>query len=258
MSREAVGCSFPFYNVKVTNKYIVEKFEKACKEFEQDMNTGNTPLFMALLFWCSVLMFFLDGYEIYHHPGDKFAYDVTLARANLLANKNERYQLKVCPTSRSPPSTPLLTHLRIPRCVPASLSTSYPYFINPTPPIMSTPIFPMSPPPAAARACLVSPRAQRLQLYVSHSAPKMFACYVKYSAPNTTSTTEALAPRGSSWDTAWMAYERFFKLKTGKDWTMRHYKWDTIKDAFVYTSPRQGEPQGMFLNDTTIPRLWLS
>ncbi|KAK4693793.1 hypothetical protein P7C71_g3669, partial [Lecanoromycetidae sp. Uapishka_2] len=149
---------------------IVEKFEKACKEFVQDMNT--------------------DGYEIYRHPHDKFAHDITLARANLLANKNQRYQLK------------------------------------------------------------------RIQLFVTHSTPKMFACFVKYSAPNAASTTEVLAPRGSSWDTAWAAFERFFKLKTGKEWSMRHVK-GTLEPGFVYTPPSDREPQGIFPDDLAVARGWL-
>lgn len=189
-----------------------------------------------------------DGYEIYRDPCDSFSYDLTLARANLLTNKNERYQLKVCPTSHTSPSTPL-PHLRIPSYIPASSLTSYPYFINPPCPIISTPIFPISPLPSAARACLVSPRAQRLQLYVSHGTPKMFACYVKYSAPNVTSTIEVLAPRGSSWELTWGAFEAFFKLKTRKEWSMRFLKWERggPANAFVYTPPRGGEPRGMFL-----------
>jgi len=74
----------------------------------------------------------------------------------------------------------------------------------------------------------------------------MFVCSVKYSAPNTISISEVLAPIGSSWETAWRAFELFFKLKTRKDWDMRFVKYDRGADAFVYTPPREGELRGMF------------
>ncbi|MCJ1272321.1 hypothetical protein MMC21_000107 [Puttea exsequens] len=139
----------------------MEQFEKGCTEFKEDMKT--------------------DGYEIYRDIYDNFAYDITLARANLLINENERYQLK---------------------------------------------------------------------LYTTHTAPKMFACFVKYSAPGNKSWSRVLAPTGSSWETAWAAFEQFFKLKTRKEWAMRFYKYEMGKEApsqeknFNYSSPAKGEPRG--------------
>ena len=171
-----------------------------------------------------------DGYEIYRDIYDNFAYDITLARANLLINENERYQLKVCRSSK--PSFPV-------HC------TSHP-----SPPVISSPIFPIQPSPSSVRARTHSPRAQRLQLYTTHTAPKMFACFVKYSAPGNKSWSRVLAPTGSSWETAWAAFEQFFKLKTRKEWAMRFYKYEMGKEApsqeknFNYSSPAKGEPRG--------------
>lgn len=87
---------------------LVKAFEKGCQDFQKEM--------------------FSDGYHVYRDP-TTFAYDITLARANLVSNKNERFHLKVpspFPLFPLPPPlihnqthtpTPLLTNtpaLRIP------------------------------------------------------------------------------------------------------------------------------------------------
>ena len=176
----------------------------------------------------------LDGYGIYQ-DSTSFKYDITLARANLLTNKNERYALKVCHPHHTPALVPLHK-----RKIDAHYTPNFP-------PIISTPIFPIFPPSPRPRARIVSPRAQRLQLYVSHATPKTFSCNVKYSSPGTAPKNEVLAPIGSTWETAWGAFQMFFKLKTKKDWDMRFLKCDLGAEAFVYTPPREGEPRGLFL-----------
>ncbi|KAL6715479.1 hypothetical protein ACLMJK_006440 [Lecanora helva] len=195
----------------------MEIFEKCCKEFEKDM--------------------FSDGYGIYQ-DSNQFNYDITLARANLLTNTNERYALKVCHSSYSSVD-PL--HKSI-----FDSQTACPFYS----PTISSPIFPMYPPSPRPRARIVSPRAQRLQLFVSHATPKTFACNVKYSSPGTEPVHEPLAPIGSTWDTAWAAFKAFFKLKTKKDWDMRFMKYDLGPEAFVYAPPREGQPQGLFMDNT--------
>jgi len=211
----------------------VEDFERSCKEFETDM-FSSTFLLIAFAFRIVPADLSLDGYGIYQ-DSTRFAYDITLARANLLTNNNERYALKVCFPPHNPPQAP--PHNRI---------------IDPNPdlahrPMISTPIFPMFLPSPRARARIVTPRAQRLQLYVSHATPKYFSCNVKYSSPGTAPTSKVLAPIGSTWETAWGAFEMFFKLKTKKDWDMRFIKCDLGTEAFGYTPPKEGEPRGMFL-----------
>lgn len=172
-----------------------------------------------------------ENYGIYHDTTN-FAYDITLARANLLTNQNSRYSLKVCsspPTSTSPST---LTNTR----------TS-------SPSIITTPLFPILPTSPAPRVRLHTPRAQRLQLYVSHATPKVFATYVKYSAPGEEAKIEQLAPIGSSWETAWGAFTLFFRLKTRKEWEGRFVRGGLGPDAFVYTPPKEGEPKGAWLED---------
>ncbi|KAL9633021.1 MAG: hypothetical protein Q9164_004947 [Protoblastenia rupestris] len=59
----------------------MQKFEKECKDLEQDV--------------------FSNGYHIYR-DSTTFAYDITLARANLCTNKNQRYSLKIYETHNTP------------------------------------------------------------------------------------------------------------------------------------------------------------
>lgn len=171
---------------------------------------------------------FPDGYHIYQDC-TKFNYDITLARTNLLINKNDRYALKVCyPSSSSAYTPPHKRHL--------------------TPdPIVTTPIFPIISLSPRARARIHSPRAQRLQLYESHATPKYYACYTKYSTPGQTPTNQMLAPIGSSWETAWDAFQEFFQLKTGMKWEERFVRMEMMGEAFTYTPPKVGQPRGMFL-----------
>lgn len=174
----------------------MEVFEQSCKDFEKEM--------------------FASGYHIYNDH-TKFAYDVTLARANLLQNRNERWTLKVC--------------------------KPYPHLPDP-PPIISTLLYPvirLSPRP---RAFLVSPLAQRLQLYESHATPKLYACSAKYSAHGKPEEVNVCAPIGSSFDTAFDAFKMFFKLKTGQCWNERLNKSKIGNELFSYTAPKQGEPRG--------------
>ncbi|MCJ1425716.1 hypothetical protein MMC29_003616, partial [Sticta canariensis] len=62
---------------KTVRKQTIQKgmkaFEKSCRDFQTEM--------------------FSDGYHVYH-DSTTFAYDITLARANLISNQNERYHLK--------------------------------------------------------------------------------------------------------------------------------------------------------------------
>lgn len=180
----------------------MENFEKGCKEFKEDM--------------------FSDGYHVYQDCTN-FNYDITLARTNLLVNKNDRFALKVCHPPHPPP------HKR---------------FLTPDP-IITTPLFPTVPLSPRARARIHCPRAQRLQLYESHAAPKYYACYAKCSSPGQAPTSEMLAPVGSSWETAWDAFQGFFRLKTGKMWEERFVRVKGGAEAFTYTPPREGQPRGL-------------
>lgn len=151
-----------------------------------------------------------------------FNYDITLARADLATNKNERYNLKVYGLSST--ATPLIT------------------------PIFSTPVFQSFPPLQLNRAFIRNARAQRLQLYESHSTPKLYACYSKYSAPKKQATPEMLAPIGSSFDLAYGNFKQFFLLKTLKQWDLRVGRQNMGPEAFLYFPPRGGETQGVMPN----------
>ena len=156
-----------------------------------------------------------DGYHIYRDP-TTFAYDITLARANLTTNKNQRYTLKVT----AEPSIPLI----------------------------STIIFPSFTPTRRPRVFIRHARAQRLQLYESNSIPKLYTCYTKYSAHDQSSAPEVLAPLGSSFELAFDVFKQFFRLKTHREWDDRLIKVKTVEEeAFVYTPPRGGVPKGMIL-----------
>ena len=172
-----------------------------------------------------ILIFKLDGYHIYHdHTG--FQYDITLARANLTTNKNQRYSLKVNSNPNPHPDPGLNT------------STTPFYF--------STPIFP-SFTPRSFGAPIRNPFAQRLQLYETHATPRLYACYSKYSAPDQRATVEMLAPVGSSFELAFDHFQKFFTLKTLKEWDQRLVKANMGDEAFVYAPPKEGEPQGLLL-----------
>ncbi|KAL2038152.1 hypothetical protein N7G274_009100 [Stereocaulon virgatum] len=200
----------------------LRKFEQSCKDHEKDMIDS--------------------GYGLYYDPSDSFPFDITLARANLLYDRNERYRLTVCH-----PASPQAQARTPPTSSPVSPPPSSPI------PVISTPIFPIRPPSTRARARLVSPRAQRLQLFVTHNVPKQYACSVTYSTPSAQTQSHILAPSGSTWELAWGTFSSFFKLKTGKDWALRFAKmsnvqiWEEgkIMKAFVYTPPKEGEPWGL-------------
>lgn len=147
-----------------------------------------------------------DGYHIYR-DSTGFSYDITLARADLTTNQNERYYLKVS-------------------------------LFRPIP----TPVFP-SFLPQGARAFIVRPRLQRLQLYETHTAPNMYATYVKYSSPGK-SATHVLCPTGSTFEMALSNFQAFFKIKTRKAWEQRLASVQVDEDAFIYTPPPVGQPKG--------------
>ena len=153
---------------------------------------------------------FSNGYHICRDP-DGFNYDITLVRANLVINKNERYQLKV----GLPLHTPLFPYVR-----------------------------------RRSRVPLVCPRAQRLQLFETHTEPMYYATFVKYSSPGATAK-EVLAPIGSSFSTAYDAFKKFFRLKTRREWDERLLKTPLPVEhgdkpaPFVYNPPADGEPNGI-------------
>ncbi|KAI9812887.1 MAG: hypothetical protein M1827_004405 [Pycnora praestabilis] len=73
-----------------------------------------------------------------------------------------------------------------------------------------------------ARFDILTNKNQRyyLKLYETHSHPHLYACYIKYTRPGKTGT-DMLAPLASLFSTAWNAFTKFFKAKTGKAWEMR-------------------------------------
>ena len=199
--------------------FSVKDFHKSCEEFEKDMYSSIGILSPPSMF--HELILYLDGYHIYH-DSTSFAYDVTLARADLITNKNKRYALKVNASPRY-----------------GTDSSS-----SPPPPASNIPIFPCVS-PRYARAFVRNPRAQRLQLYETHAVPHYYACYNKYSAPDQRATVEMLAPLLSTFELAFGNFKNFFKLKTGKEWDERLQKKDIGEDDFMYTIPKDGEPRGL-------------
>lgn len=171
--------------------------------------------------WLAYLVLSPGNYHIYLDE-TTYKYDVTLARVDLLTNKNERYMLKVCEPF------PRLHH-------PNS--------------IFSTPTFASIPLPFRPRAHIRRPNAQRLQLYESHGTPKLYACFEKYSAPGATTIASVLAPIGSSFDVAFDHFKKFFVLKTGMEWEDRLVETVTSKEKFVFVRPKVGQPKGVLLGD---------
>ena len=76
------------------------------------MHSSIPPCFLTS-YILGLTLTIIENYGIYHDTTD-FAYDITLARANLLTNKNSRYNLKVC---HPPPPPPLNLHLQ-PQSIP--------------------------------------------------------------------------------------------------------------------------------------------
>ena len=165
-----------------------------------------------------------DGYEIYRDH-TSFPYDITLVRANLLENKHSACHLKV----RPPP-------------LPSFFSTPAPIFPIVRPRLLSR-----------ARVHVVNVRAQRLQLYQSHSVPKYYACFVRYSeSGGHRKMAEVLAPTGSSLEGAMGVFRMFFALKTGVVWEERlavPRKKKREEGAFVYWPPSNGDPKGVLQNE---------
>ncbi|KAL8783499.1 MAG: hypothetical protein Q9195_009369 [Heterodermia aff. obscurata] len=158
-----------------------------------------------------------DGYQIYRDH-TSFPYDITLVRANLLENKHNACHLKV-----RPPPLP-------------SLFSSPP------------PLFPIVRPPflLRARVHILNVRAQRLQLYESHSVPKYYACFVRYSESGHKTMSEVLSPTGSSLEGAMGVFRMFFALKTGVVWEERLLpRKNRGEDVYVYRPPLEGEARGV-------------
>lgn len=198
----------------------MESFEKGCKNFEEEMHASNNP--PILTSGTHLLTQVLTGnYSIYYDHMN-YKYNITLARADLLNNTNERHVLKVY--------VPL------------------PHF-HPQHNIFTTLVFPSIPFPFRPRVRLHRPWAQRLQLYESNATPKLYACFEKYSKPGTDPATNMLAPVGSSFDVAFDHFKKFFKLKTGKTWEDRLQKAVPSKDAFIFVPPKNGETTGVMQND---------
>ena len=163
-------------------------------------------------------------YSIYHDHTN-YKYDITLARADLLTNTNERHVLKVC--------APFL-----------NLRQQHDIF--------TSPVFPYTPLPFRPRVRLHRPWAQRLQLYESNATPKLYACFEKHSKPGESPTANMLAPVGSSFDTAFDHFKKFFNLKTGKAWDDRFQRMESAKGAFVFALPKPGEARGVIQNDKLV------
>lgn len=74
---------------------------------------------------------------------------------------------------------------------------------------------------------------------------------MKYNALNS-SAKHILAPIGSSFETAFAAWKKFFKAKTKGEWDQRLERQKESENgdeekAFVYVSPEEGEPRGLML-----------
>ena len=122
------------------------------------------------------------GYHIYRDSMG-FAYDVNIARADLLEKSSGSYKLRVGKFGSS-----------------SSLYAAYS-------------------PHSIVR--LDRPRAQCLQLFESDGDPKQFSCYVTYSDPKSGTSTYVLAPKPSSYYLAMDQFKQFFKTKTRKEWEAR-------------------------------------
>ena len=152
----------------------------------------------------------IDGYHLYR-DSTGFEYSLTLARADLTRNINERYYIKV-------------GH-------------------------MLQPVFP-SYYPRKTRVPLERHPTQCLQIYETHDEPHKYACYVTYSSPRSPYIKEQLAPPGSSFELAYANFRDFFKLKTKRAWEDRLVEVERPDAAaYVWNPPPPTEPQGMTLKD---------
>lgn len=202
----------------------VKRFERGCQEFKEVMGTGTSFCNLSRRTFPEWILPFnlphkelkpsTDGYQIYRDH-TTFLYDVTLVRANLLENKNKACHLKVRPP--------------------------------PLPSFFSTPIFPMPRPSHLyrARVHIINVRAQRLQLYESHSVPKYYACFVRYSEPEYGRFTNVIAPPGSCFEGAMNAFKMFFMLKTHILWEERLKSRGTDPEAYQYRPPVEGMAKGV-------------
>ena len=111
------------------------------------------------------------------------------------------------------------------------------------------------------RVPIPRPWAQCLQLFESHAMPHTYACYVKYTRKGA-SGREVLAIPGSSWELAFDAFRKFFKIKTRKDWNDRLdgkpapiNNDGTDDEPFRYVPPASTyEPKGLVQQKTRLER----
>ncbi|KAI4124023.1 MAG: hypothetical protein LQ338_005012 [Usnochroma carphineum] len=103
------------------------------------------------------------------------------------------------------------------------------------------------------RVNLLQNKSERyvLRLCTTHDVPHYFATLLTYHARNSDSDSNAtpakavLAPIGSDWTTAFEAFTKAFKGKTGVEWEERFVprRWGD-GGGFVYQVPREGEARG--------------
>ncbi|KAL8708650.1 MAG: hypothetical protein Q9220_006475 [cf. Caloplaca sp. 1 TL-2023] len=156
---------------------------------------------------------FSDRYHIYR-DSTAFAYDIILVRINIEQNKSERYVLRV------------------------SLPISYSYFPFP-------PLIPHTPKQSVADALPT-------QLCTTHDTPKYYATLLIYQTPGFPVHKSILAPIGSDWEKAFLAFMKAFKAKTKLEWEERLLVPPAIvreEGAFVYSPPKLGEARGLVERD---------
>ena len=118
--------------------------------------------------------------------------------------------------------------------------------------------FPSKPP---LKVPIARPWAQVLQLFESDAIPHTYACYVKYTRKGA-SGREILTVPGSTWETAFDAFRKFFKTKTRKDWNDRLdgkpvpiSNDGSADDPFRYEPPQgRHEPRGLVERKTRLER----
>jgi WGR domain len=234
--------------------FSVTRLEKQLGDFEAVMHTSKShhAFNYTTVHDCSYNN--VAGYHPYSDP-DGFVYSVLLVRTFLLENRLEKFTLKV----RSP--SQLGSESAWTGCYPCPPPI---YTFPPSAPLSMYPVVQYhdcnltNPRP---RVPIPRPWAQCLQLFESDALPATYACYVKYSRKGK-SGRETLAFPGSTWDSAFAAFRKFFKTKTRKDWNDRlDGKSPPItngndEEPFHYEPPTSvREPKGLVMKKTRWERV---
>ncbi|KAL8952758.1 MAG: hypothetical protein Q9222_001343 [Ikaeria aurantiellina] len=89
-----------------------------------------------------------------------------------------------------------------------------------------------------------------LRLCTTHDTPKYYATLLIYGTSGIPAHKSILAPIGSNWDKAFLAFTKAFKAKTKVEWEERLVLPAVREEgAFLYKRPTEGEARGLMDRD---------